>query len=220
MVLSRSRFDWQSLQIDRATAFGLALAGNALIFGLLTLPFTGAPEKRLFLTPDEIVVPDVIRREPLPETKPVPPPPVPPDRPRPVLQPIIESVAPAVPQAPVFVETSPVAESVQQAVVGEVGPSVPDYVEAQARYGYSPHPAYPGVAIRKRLEGDVLLRVRVDAEGRVLAVEIERSSGHRDLDRAAERQIRERWRFQPAQREGRAVSSWVRVPISFRLGNG
>lgn len=222
MVLTRPRFDWQSLQFDRATAFGLALACNLLVFGLLTLPMSGEPTRRVFAAPEDVIIPDIVQRPPVQEVLPVPPPPVPPERrPQPVLQPIVQApVEVVLPVAPVVVEQASAMSEPVQPVSASPGPPVQDFVEARAAYGYSPAPPYPGTAMRRGLQGDVMLRVRVDAEGRVLAVEVERSSGHRELDRAAERQVRERWRFQPAQREGRAVSSWVRVPISFRLGAG
>ena len=182
----------------------------------------GETPSRSFLTPEPPLHVEELRVTPPPEALPVPPPPVPPERrPQPVLQPIVQAPLEVVlPVAPVVVEQANTMSEPVQPVSASPGPPVQDFVEARAAYGYSPAPPYPGTAMRRGLQGDVMLRVRVDAEGRVLAVEVERSSGHRELDRAAERQVRERWRFQPAQREGRAVSSWVRVPISFRLDAG
>ena len=52
-----------------------------------------------------------------------------------------------------------------------------------------------------------------------------RSSGHPELDREAARTL-SRWRFRPARRdlggggEGRAVGSWVRQEVIFRLCGG
>jgi protein TonB len=48
-------------------------------------------------------------------------------------------------------------------------------------------------------------------------VEIERSSGHRELDRTAREHVLAKWRFHPAQRQGRAISAYALVPIDFRL---
>jgi periplasmic protein TonB len=222
MVLIRPRFDWQSLQFDRATAFGLALACNLLVFGLLTVPLGGDAPPRSFMAPEPPLHVESLRVTPPPEALPVPPPPVPPERPpQPVLQPLVQApVEVVLAVAPVALEQPSAMNEPVQAISAPAGPPVQDFVEARAAYGYSPPPPYPGSAVRRGLQGEVMLRVRVDAEGRVLAVEVERSSGHRELDRAAERQVRERWRFQPAQRAGRAVSSWVRVPIHFRLDRG
>ena len=46
-------------------------------------------------------------------------------------------------------------------------------------------PEYPDVSQRLREEGDATLRLELDAEGRVILVELESSSGHRRLDQAA-----------------------------------
>jgi protein TonB len=47
-------------------------------------------------------------------------------------------------------------------------------------------------------------------------VEINRSSGNDTLDRAAAEAIK-RWRFSPARFGDKAVESWVKIPIEFRL---
>ncbi|MDF1800908.1 MAG: TonB family protein [Planctomycetota bacterium] len=46
-------------------------------------------------------------------------------------------------------------------------------------------PEYPAVSQRLREEGDATLRLELDAEGRVILVKLESSSGHRRLDQAA-----------------------------------
>src|SRR5690606_32454384 len=58
-------------------------------------------------------------------------------------------------------------------------------------------PRYPAVAMRRGLEGTVVLRVMIDASGVPEAVRIERSSGHRELDRAAREHVLAAWRFHP-----------------------
>ena len=63
----------------------------------------------------------------------------------------------------------------------------------------------------------MLLRVLVDAFGRPVEVTVERSSGHRDLDRAARDKVLADWRFDPAQRDGVAVPAYALVPIDFTL---
>jgi len=80
-----------------------------------------------------------------------------------------------------------------------------------------PAPRYPRQAVRAGLEGTVTLRVLVDEQGWPKSVEIERSSGHRELDRSAREHVLAQWRFHPAQRQGRAISAYALVPIEFRL---
>lgn len=60
---------------------------------------------------------------------------------------------------------------------------------------------YPLAARRERLEGVVLLRIRLSQEGRVLAVRLSRTSGHDSLDRAALSSV-ERLETMPAPPEG------------------
>jgi protein TonB len=66
------------------------------------------------------------------------------------------------------------------------------------------------------LEGRVVLRVLVGAEGAVRAAEVAVSSGHPVLDEAAAAAVRT-WTFEPAREGERAVESRVTVPIRFRL---
>lgn len=80
----------------------------------------------------------------------------------------------------------------------------------------NPMPTYPERARERGIEGRVVLAVRVGADGRALAVKIDRSSGAAELDRAAADAVR-RWRFEPARQGGLAVEGTVSVPIRFRL---
>jgi protein TonB len=77
-------------------------------------------------------------------------------------------------------------------------------------------PDYPEAAHGERQRGTSLLRVLVDEAGRSKSVEINRSSGSDTLDRAAAEAIK-RWRFSPARFGDKAVESWVKIPIEFRL---
>lgn len=89
-------------------------------------------------------------------------------------------------------------------------------LQVRARYRRNPAPDYPDEARRRRQEGVVLLRVQVNAKGRVEGVEVERSSGTPSLDQAATRAVR-RWEFEPARRGDAPVASTVTVPVRFRL---
>jgi protein TonB len=62
--------------------------------------------------------------------------------------------------------------------------------------------------------------VLVDVDGRPLEVTIQRSSGNRDLDAAARRQVLRKWTFRPAMKDGRAVQAIGIVPIDFNLDRG
>jgi protein TonB len=84
-------------------------------------------------------------------------------------------------------------------------------------YQQAPAPAYPRDALRDGIQGTVMLQVLVDVDGRPLDVRIQQSSGNRQLDNAARRQVLEHWRFRPAMKEGRAIQAIGLVPIDFNL---
>lgn len=80
----------------------------------------------------------------------------------------------------------------------------------------NPLPRYPTAAVRERRQGVVLLRLMLDAQGRVVGAKVERSSGHRDLDQSAIRTART-WRFLPARRNGKPLPTQVIKPFRFIL---
>ena len=79
-----------------------------------------------------------------------------------------------------------------------------------------PAPSYPSDALRNGETGKVVVRIEVGADGEPTAVSVVSRSGSRSLDRAA-MQAAKRWRFRPAQENGRAVASAVEVPMAFAL---
>ena len=85
-----------------------------------------------------------------------------------------------------------------------------------ARYRSNPKPAYPDEARNLRQEGVVLLGVKVGADGRVVSVSLQRSSGFPLLDQAAISGVKS-WTFVPARSAGVAVTSRVDVPIRFSI---
>jgi len=82
----------------------------------------------------------------------------------------------------------------------------------------NPKPDYPRIALRRGIEGLVLLHVEVDEQGQPIEIHVKKSAGFKPLDIAALKAVR-RWRFLPAQRNGVTVRASVEVPIRFRLEN-
>jgi len=82
----------------------------------------------------------------------------------------------------------------------------------------SPPPQYPPAALRSGVGGTVMVRVAVDATGIPTEVTLEKKSGSRDLDRAAQEAVK-KWRFQPAQRDGQPVAGSLVIPIEFKTQN-
>jgi protein TonB len=77
-------------------------------------------------------------------------------------------------------------------------------------------PPYPDTARQQGIEGMVVLRILVDAQGLPASVAIRRSSGHAVLDQAALK-ASAKWRFSPARKNGRPIASFHDVRIRFRL---
>jgi len=99
--------------------------------------------------------------------------------------------------------------------------SRPAYVppSQHAAYLKNPKPAYPTQARKRGMEGRVVLRVFVRADGGVKSVVTNTSSGYGLLDRAARVAVL-RWRFAPATRGGKVVAGEVLIPFDFRLTSG
>jgi TonB family protein len=72
---------------------------------------------------------------------------------------------------------------------------------------------YPADLVASGVHADVVLIVTIDAEGHVSDIEV-RQSGGAELDAAASDAMR-KWLFSPALRDGKPVSSRIRVPFHF-----
>ena len=92
----------------------------------------------------------------------------------------------------------------------------PSRVVAQADRQQCPPAPHPAVLRERGIEGAVLLRVKVDAQGRAAVVQLQAGSGWRLFDEAALQQVRA-CRFIPATQGGQAIDSWVEFPVRFAL---
>ena len=88
--------------------------------------------------------------------------------------------------------------------------------EAKPLYRSNPSPKYPGIARIRGYQGNVLLDVLVNKNGKVNDLKIYKSSGHPILDRAAVSSVKH-WLFEPGMIGENKVNMWVRVPIRFEL---
>lgn len=79
---------------------------------------------------------------------------------------------------------------------------------------------YPSRAMAQRQQGDVLVCARIDQDGRVLQLKLEKSSRHPMLDRAATRAVQNASPFPPPPDHIASNASFeFRVPVRFRLPN-
>lgn len=77
-------------------------------------------------------------------------------------------------------------------------------------------PDYPGVMIRQGVEGSVTVRVAINAQGRVTAIE-KISASDESFWLATQRHALRSWRFKPATRDGVAVASSETLTVRFTL---
>jgi periplasmic protein TonB len=113
------------------------------------------------------------------------------------------------PQRPAPGDDTPTASAPSPGRLGNEQPSEP-------AFDSNPPIVYPPAAVRDGLEGTVLLRIRIGTKGRVIDVELVRSSGSAILDRAAIEGVRS-WHGEPARIAGRAIEATALLPVVFRL---
>jgi protein TonB len=147
-------------------------------------------------------------------TKPPPPKPIPKPKPKPVVKPGPKPVAKPVEQPPAPPTPPPPVAAPTPPEPPAPAPVTP--ASASAGYLHNPAPEYPALAMRRNWEGTVLLRVHVLASGKPGEVQLQKTSGHDQLDDAALAAVK-RWSFAPAKRGNDPIDGWVSVPIDFKL---
>lgn len=96
---------------------------------------------------------------------------------------------------------------------GEERLELPTYAQTNPSF------VYPVMANVYGVEGKLIMRVEVRADGTPGQMLLKQSSGNGILDRDAREQLA-RWRFNPARKNGQAVAAWVDVPVTYRLPEG
>lgn len=107
-------------------------------------------------------------------------------------------------------------EVVDNALV-EVPATYPGGVDALVRF-VNQNVVYPVSAWENNLQGTVIARFKVDVDGKVSSVKIEKSLS-RDCDKAVVDVICKLPRFVPAKHKGRPVPVWFRLPVRFRIAS-
>jgi periplasmic protein TonB len=94
-------------------------------------------------------------------------------------------------------------------------PSTPLRTNREAKPVQTGRAAYPPMALRMGMEGDVTLKIEVDTEGKVTKAEIIKSGGA-GFDEEALTAVKQS-RFEPAQKDGKNVSAEFTYIYRFRL---
>lgn len=166
---------------------------------------------------DEIIEASLVPQSPTENTDPMLPrvpdwQPVLPDVPLPQVAVTTSSNAITVPPA----QFTPKPAAPEQVADGEATP----LLDAQSvGYLVPPAPRYPPASRRLHEEGEALVRVLIDIDGRPVEVHLLRSSGYARLDDAAMAAVRAAI-FRPYVSSGRARAAYVRVPVEFALRRG
>lgn len=95
------------------------------------------------------------------------------------------------------------------------GADVPAGTSAPPRPVGAVQPEYPAAARDLGVDGRVLCSVTIDERGGVASVEVVESASPLLADAARDALLR--WSFEPATRNGQAVSSTVIIPVQFKL---
>lgn len=94
-------------------------------------------------------------------------------------------------------------------------PEFPGGVIALKRY-IAEHVIYPAVARENGIEGTVFLRFEVTKTGKVGKVELQKGVDPL-LDNEAVKVIKTLPRFKPGEQNGKKVSVWYSIPVTFKL---
>lgn len=78
-------------------------------------------------------------------------------------------------------------------------------------------PDYPPTSRRLGEQGSVVLQVLVGADGKVQDGKVQKSSGFSRLDEAALKHALRAWRFTPGTEDGKPVTAWHSVKVTFRI---
>ena len=112
------------------------------------------------------------------------------------------------------VET-PVAPQPAATNEGDLVALSPDVVRPEIKS--RANPLYPKMAVAKKVEGTVILRILVSEKGEAADVQVLRQAGgSMGLNEAAVKAAKQ-WKFQPAVKEGKRVKVWMTYPIVFKL---
>ncbi len=209
----------------RVLAFAGVLLLHLILLGIVLLP--REPMSLSVATPQPPVV--SVEWVMTPEPPPLPPPPIVMPPPPVNLQVATPppSVMPQVRAAPVTTTTEIVLDAPSELPVLPPGefdsgstsdPGLGHGLLLTLKVKSGRPPAYPRRELAKGIEGDVVLRVLVDATGMPQTIEVIGGTRNRNFERAAINALK-RWRFNPHTVDGVPRSAWARVPVTFRLTN-
>lgn len=218
---------------DNPAAAGSKLTKIAVVTGLhvaLGMALMHSMDSKMFSMPKEVAEIMLIT----PEVAKPPPPPPPPEPPKakprsaPAPKAFVPPVEVDVPQEPVVesaIQTTsePAPEPVEAGPVTPEAPPAPPakntgemFSAALANADACAKPDYPAAAARNGETGTVQLALLIGTDGRVSDSRVKRSSGSRELDRAAQKAL-SLCQFKPAMQAGVPQAGWGEIAYVWTL---
>lgn len=141
--------------------------------------------------------------------------------------PTVETPPPYVPPPDILIElpaaaktgptTALVVTDKPRPVAPPPSPVVKKAPEIDPKFKRRFQPDYPPTSRRLGEEGSVILQVLVGTDGKVEDGKVQTSSGFPRLDEAALKHALRAWRFTPGTEDGKPVSAWHSVKVTFRI---
>jgi periplasmic protein TonB len=209
--------EYQRDPAKKAYGFGIVILVHALVIYALV---TGLARKMVEIVkqPIETKIIEEVKPPPPPELEPPPPPPKMTAPPPPFIPPpevavatpptqTIAAVSNVKPDNPTFARPQPPVTAPAQ------GPS---RTNAVVDFSTCAKPDYPRNSQRNEEQGTVTLQFLIGVDGSVKDAKIDKTSGFRELDKAALRGLSQ-CKFKPAMIDGRTAETWSNVQYVWRL---
>lgn len=186
-----------------------------------------APEPAPTIAPTEPIKP-VVKPKPILKTEPLPVPKIVQEESAPMPQPVqsappteVIAVAPQPQAPPSLVPPAPVVTAPPPPP--PVGPSEADLNDARSRYGSAlwgaleKHKQYPRIAQMRGWQGEVILELLLDGNGKLKSKKVISSSGFDALDKQALDMVEKAAPFPTPPEVLRGSQFSIRVPVPFKL---
>lgn len=161
-----------------------------------------------------------VKPPPPPDTPPPPPPPEMKAPPPPFIPPVeVQVQQPPPQQTTIAVATTakPATTELQKAPLAPPAPPArPSRTAAVADFNTCAKPEYPKSSLRNEETGISTISFLIGVDGHVMDSKLTKSSGFRDLDRAAQLALG-KCRFKPATVDGKPEQAWVPVQYVWTL---
>ncbi len=133
-------------------------------------------------------------------------------------QPNVIAIAPTENTTPVATVAVPIEEKPIEHSKADVDNALGEYGSALGR-AIAKHKQYPKIAQMRGWQGDVILDLKLDGNGKVLSANVRESSGFEALDKQALEMVRKASPFPAPPEVLRSRSFNITVPVSFKLEN-